>query len=173
MIIPEDILREIVEQMPAIVINSTLTKAPSYHWGDRHELTKYLTVQQDNAYPLVWLLANDEQHTNNDTFVEKECVIILATRETNKALLNDERLKKSYNVVLNPLLEYMIFGLNSYSKTEILSDTWNVERKPDYNESYYKGDNENYTIDLWDAIKLTIDVRFRNNCKRNIIPWTL
>lgn len=171
MIIPEDIMREIVEQIPAIQVNATLTKKPNYHWGDRHELTKYLTVQKDSAYPLIWFLAGLDEHTDNGNYVERECVIIIATRESNRALLNDERLKKSYEVVLNPLLDYVVHGLRSYSRTDILREEWKVERKPDYSESYYKGDNDNYTIDKWDAIRLTIDVRFNMlNCK-TVISW--
>ena len=34
-------------------INEDYCSKPKFHWGDRKELTKYLTLNEDNSYPLI------------------------------------------------------------------------------------------------------------------------
>lgn len=170
MIIAENILRDIVYQMPEIRINDDVKRQPNFHWGDRHELVKYLELKSEEAYPLIWLLLGVENHKDRGSVCFRDCELIIATRETDKTLLNSQRYLKSFETVLNPVLDLLVEGLQSSSTTRIVNDSWSIERRPDYTESYYKNDNDNFTIDLWDAIKLLCEVEFNNNCQ-NTILW--
>ncbi len=167
-IIVEDRIKEIVAQMPKIRINDDNTKKPNFHWGDRRELGKYLELKRSDAYPLIWLLLSQDNHTERGFLCSRECEFIIATTETRKDLLNDERFENSFEFVLNPVLEYLIQGLGSSSIARIQNESWSVERRPDYAENYFKGDNENFTIELWDALKFTCDVEFNNHCLKTI-----
>ena len=171
MIITENILAELVAQIPEIRINDDVCRQPNFHWGDRHELVKYLEIKSEEAYPLVWLLLGVENHREDGMICRRDCEIIIATRETDKSLLNTQRYLKSFDTVLNPVLKYLIEGLNSFTKTKIVNDQWSIERRPDYTESYYKNDNDNYTIDLWDALKLLCELEFYGNKCSNTIKW--
>lgn len=170
MIIVEERVREICGQLPKIRINNDVTKQPRFHWGDRNELVKFLELNKEDSYPLVWLMTGIDNHIERGRLCQRECQFVLATRETDKSLLNDIRFDKSFAVVLNPLLDYLLQGLNNSSISRIENESWTVERRPDYTESYYKNDNDNYTIDLWDALKLTVEVEFNNHCL-NEITW--
>jgi hypothetical protein len=168
MIIVEERIREIIEGIPKIFVNDDVTTKPKFHWGDRYELVKYLEINKDDSYPLIWLLLGIDNHTERGRLCTRECEFIIATRETDKSLMNDVRFNKSFTIVLNPLLEYILQGLNNSSISRIVEESWSVERRPDYTESYYKNDNDNYTIDLWDALKLTVEVEFNNHCLKTI-----
>lgn len=170
MIIIENRIKEIISLMPVVRINDDISQSPNFHWGDRKELVKYLEVKKDAAYPLIWLLPSVDEHKERGRLCTRECVFVIATRETQKDLLNDERFEKSYEVVLNPVLKYLIQGVGSTSIARIENEMWSVERLPDFTESYYKNDNDNYTIDLWDAIKFSATVEFNNHCL-NTITW--
>ena len=169
MIITEERIRDIVSQMPKIRVNDDVSSIPNFHWGDRSELVKYLELKKDAAYPLIWLLPSVDNHVNNGFLCNKECMFIVATRETRKDLMNNERFDISYRVVLNPVLDYLLQGLDGSTISRLISSDWSVERLPDFTESYYKNDNDNYTIDLWDAIKFTCDVEFNNHCLKEIL----
>ena len=165
MIIVEDRLREIIDQIPAIEINENVSQKPKFHWGDGKELNKFLTVnnKEQDVYPLVWLLPSADNHIERGNLCQKRVSIVIATRETEKDLLADERYGLAFKLVLNPLLDYVIQGLNNTSICRIEGESWTVERRPDYTEN-----GENYTIDRWDAIILTADVEFNNHCLKTI-----
>lgn len=170
MIVTEERIRDIVSQMPKIEINPDYSAYPKFHWGDRKELVKFIEINKEDSYPLIWLLLGEEHHIDRGFLCERECMFVIATRETNKSLLNHERFEKAYKIVLNPVLDLLLQGLDNSSVSRIVNANWRVQRMPDYTESYYKNDNDNYTIDLWDALKLEVLVEFNNNCL-NKITW--
>lgn len=91
----------------------------------------------------------------------KECSFIIATRETRQSLFNNERYKTSFDLVLQPLTDNLIHGLTVSNATSRIGDNWKILKLPNYSAESEK----NGTIDLWDAISLTIDVRFNSNLK--------
>lgn len=171
MIVVEDRILEIVSGMPVITLNDEHSSKPFFHWGDRHELEKYLSLMKEDTYPLIWLMPSKDLHIENGRLCIKECTFIIATRETRKDLLNNERYELSYKLILNPVLDHLVQGLGYSTISRFTDGEYEVERLPDFTESYYKNDNDNYTIDLWDAIKLTCEVEFNDNCLNQII-WT-
>lgn len=159
MIVPEKIIAEIVATIPAIQVNAYMLLSPKYGDGDKKELNRWLSKKKDeNAYPLVWLLPAKEDHQFYGKELVRKCQFIIATRESNEDLFNSERYLKAFDIVLLPLTEMLIQGLTRSQKTSLVGQDWTISKYPNYSEV-----DENFTIDLWDALKLDIEIRFNNN----------
>ena len=151
MIIPEHILRDIVKQIPAVVINSGRTQKPQFGWGDKLELNRYLKLKKNDSYPLIWLLPSVEHHSEDGDRCKKRLEIIVATLEEDENLFNPERYNQSFEIVLNPVTEQVIKGLTDSRVTKIIEAKWDVFKHPNYSDDDGKS---NGTIALWDALKL-------------------
>jgi hypothetical protein len=159
MIVVEHMIRAIVDTIPSIQINDNLVAKPKFHWGDEDELNRYVQLKKDNSYPLIWLLPSPDPYKGTlGQEVVKECSFIIATRETRQELFNDQRYITSFDLVLQPLTEYLIHGLTASTITDRVDDSWETLKLPNYSAESKK----NGTIDLWDAIGLTITVRFKS-----------
>tara|TARA_B110000902_G_scaffold98505_1_gene116515 strand:- start:426 stop:941 length:516 start_codon:yes stop_codon:yes gene_type:complete len=162
MIVVEHTIQKIVDTIPSIQINASLTTQPKFHWGDEDELNRYVQLMKDGSYPLIWLLPSPDKYEGSSRQdVVKECSFIIATRETRTDLFNNERYKKSFDIVLQPLTKNLIHGLSASNATSRIGDEWEIMKLPNYSAESEK----NGTIDLWDAIALTINVRFNSNLK--------
>lgn len=160
MIVAEHSIRDIVNLMPLIQMNPSLSLKPKFHWGDEQELNRYIELQKENSYPLIWLLPSVDNHNGSKyQKLDKECSFIIATRETRKELFNDQRYIKSFDLVLNPLADYLVHGLTTSNISERIENDFDLFKHPNYSAVSEK----NGTIDIWDAIKLDIKIRFKNN----------
>lgn len=157
MIVTEHVIRAIIETIPGIDLSPTkLGITPKFHWGDEKELNRYIQKKGDNSYPLIWLLPSPDNHEGGGQHATKSCSFIVATREMDQALYNDERYQLSFDIVLNPLTDYLIQGLTKSSLTSVVTREFVTTNFPNYS-----ADSEsNATIDKWDAKKLDIQVRF-------------
>jgi len=172
MIITEHIIRDIVAQIPTIDLNANnLAVSTKFGWGDKYELNRYLEVKKTDSYPLIWLLPSEEKHIENGLLCERPCTLVVAMLETNVDLFNDERYIKSYELVLNPLTNYLVEGLRNSNVTELVNDDWNLFKRPNYSESKYGKPEEtvNGTIDLWDAVELNCTIQFNTETLKTII----
>ena len=151
MIIIEDMLTADVETMNAIQMNSSVSKKPSFHSGDELELNRYLALKKDAAYPLIWLLPEEEDHIRYMKAVRRNCTFIIATKETRSELFNNERFANSYKIILNPVAEAFEKLLHKY---EIIGDV-KIFKRPNYSNS-----NKNGTTELWDALTIKVEVIF-------------
>ena len=167
MIVSEHTIRDIIATIPAIQINSEILSKPKFHWGDEDELNRYVQVMKEDSYPLIWLLPSPDNYEGTlGQDLTKECSFIIATRETRQSLFNNERYKTSFDLVLQPLTENLIHGLTVSNATSRIGDNWKILKLPNYSAESEK----NGTIDLWDAISLTIDIRFNSNSKKCLNP---
>lgn len=167
MIVAEHIIRDIVATIPEIRINDEVSRKPSFHWGDENELDRYIKKNRDTAYPLIWLLPSDDifrTKGSNYEYLEKRCEFVLCTREVRQELFNDQRYILSYDVVLNPLLEYLITGLTKSNVGEQIGNQFTSFKSPNYSAE----SDANGTIDIWDAIKLDITIKFKDTCLKTI-----
>ena len=165
MIVVEHVIRDIVSQMPSMVISDNLSLNPKFDWGDKKELNRYLLKKPNDWFPLVWLLPNTDNHTERGQRAERNCSIIICTRETRASLYNQERYLLSYDLVLNKLADYVIQGLTSSSKSRIIGD-YELTKFPNYSDS--ESANETATIELIDAIRIDCNVEFNDNCLKQI-----
>ena len=166
MIITEYSIKSIVETIPAVVLNPTVTLTPRFHWGDEKELNRYIQMKKEDSYPLIWLLPSPDIYIGGRLqFVSKECSFVIATRETRTDLFNDQRYTKTFEHVLNPLVNNLVYGLSKSSISEIDGEnTLSIYKHPNYSAE----SEENGTIDVWDAIKLEVKIKFRENCLKPI-----
>ena len=176
-VIVEHIMREIFAQIPVINLNIDEAKRPYFGWGNKKELNKHLALKNQDAndeiYPLIWLLPSKDSYVENGAIVNRDCSLIIATRESRVDMLNVQRWQKSFEYVLNPLTNFVLEGLKTSTASRIIETEWKIERFSDYSDAEESGnDSENATIDLWDAVKLTVSVEFTNNCLNNIIWQT-
>lgn len=177
MIITEHRIRDIVNEIPSMDLNADfLDVKPKFGWGDSHELNRYLELKKSDSYPLIWLLPSKENHSEDFRLCQKNCTIIIAMLERDISLFNDQRYLKSYDLVLNPLTNYLVEGIRAANIAWINEDedNWDIEKRPNYSESKYNnsGNTSNGTIDLWDAIELNCNVEF-NNEPLNKIIWAI
>lgn len=165
-IVTEHRLEEIFDQIPSIVLNSKIRpRTPKFGWGDKYELTKFIIELQGDAYPLIWLLPTPDGHKERGEYCDKRCLIVIATRETDKTMKSSERYRNSFEIVLNPVSDRILQGIESSQTTQNVGDEWDIFRYTDYSEDVVNAQNE---IDLWDAILLTVTVRFNKHCINNI-----
>ena len=165
MIIVEHKLRDVFNTIPEVLLNgSNTTVKPFFSWGDKKALDKYIKGYQSNCYPLIWLLPSEESEDRRNNKITRKCVFILATLEVNVELYNAERFVNSYDNTLNPLSEYIKKSLDLSATTTIL----NVDSIKQFKQPNYSDEGDNGTIDLWDAIRLEIEIEFNDNCFRQI-----
>lgn len=162
MIVVEYSIRDIIKGIPAIQINPNVLAFAKFHWGDEKELNRYIELKKIDSYPLIWLLPSTDEYNDEGSHKEsvvKDCSFVIATRETRVELFNDQRYLKTFEIVLNPLTDFLIQGLTKSNITARMSNKFEIFKHPNYSAA----SKENGTIDLWDAIKLDIQVRFKNN----------
>lgn len=163
MIISEHRIRDIIATIPEIRLNDDFTLFPKYHWGDEKELNRWIQEVKEDAYPLIWLLPSPDNYKGNGKELEKNCEFIIATREKQEDLFNDARYINSFDTVLNPLTEKLIHGLKVSTISDLINQEWTINKYPNYSNA-----DKNGTIDLWDALKLNIKVRFNDSCLNTI-----
>lgn len=166
MIVTEHRIRDIVATIPEIRLNDNVCNKPFFHWGDKFELIRWMKLTK-RPYPLIWLLPTADTSADRFTTINKTCNFIIATREPIEDLLNNQRYIKSFDVILNPTLNYLIQGLTKSSISRV-TDEWEVFKFPNYAEA-----KENFTTDVWDASTFNIDVNFNDNCLKKIIYKTI
>ena len=161
MIVVEYSIRDIIDTIPSILINKNLLAKAKFHWGDENELNRYIQLKKDGSYPLIWLLPSGDDYDDEGSseYVERDCSFVIATREVRKDLFNDQRYIKTFNLVLNPLTDYLIQGLTKSNITDRVGNKFQIFKHPNYSAE----SEENGTIDIWDAIRLTIKIKFKDN----------
>lgn len=158
MIVGEYVIRSIIDTFPLIQINPTTSLQPKFHWGDEAELNRYIKLKKEASYPLIWLLPSEDRYEGSRfQNLVKDCSFIIATRENRVELFNDQRYIKTFDLVLNPLQDYLVQGLTKSDISERVDNNFTIFKHPNYSAE----SEANATIDIWDAIKLDITVRFK------------
>lgn len=157
MIVTEHTIRDIIATIPEVQINAEVSRKPRFHWGDELELVKFIKLKKTDSYPLIWLLPSTDVYSGiRNQYVEKDCSFVIATREVRQDLLNTERYQLSFDKVLNPLAKYLVKGMSTSNVTEKAEEGFDIFKHPNYSAD----SEENGTIDMWDALKLDIRVKF-------------
>tara|TARA_R110000787_G_scaffold261374_1_gene366727 strand:+ start:6057 stop:6569 length:513 start_codon:yes stop_codon:yes gene_type:complete len=160
MIVTEYSIRDIIDMIPNIQINDSLSLKPKFHWGDEDELNRYIQLKKEDSYPLIWLLpSTDKYEGSRNQYVNKTCSFVIATREIRKELFNDERYIRTFDRVLNPLSAFLIKGLTDSNITDRIGTEFDLFKHPNYSAE----SESNGTIDIWDAVKLDIEIKFKDN----------
>jgi hypothetical protein len=164
-IIVEDRLKELFAYLPEQVANANSYK-PVFKVGDEQDLFAFFKQSElVTNYPLVWLqMPYDEEHTNRGKVQISRMTFILAV-ETNVEMLNDERMELTFKPILYPLLDNII---DIFRVGNTISHDGNFSIVKFTNYSNEGNPDEGKFVDVWDAIKLTIDVVINDSCLREI-----
>lgn len=157
MIVEETILREIFEQLPAYVADTTkpeIVKPIRYEWGSQPDLIKWLKTIEGNKYPLVWLEGSKSKYDRSKHNSEKRCRLILANLSEKQNNRNPSIWDDDFVKCLNPLLDNVLQALERSNVTTILN-TYEVFRDANYTE-----EDLNKGTDFWNVIILDIELRF-------------
>ena len=146
MIIVEKRLNDAFAQLPPIG-----GFKPVYKWGNEMHLLKQLKAYSDaneSPYPLIYQTSNESEQDTVKKICETKLVLVIATRNTETDLLNDNRWAMSYKSVLYPVLE-------NIEKVILRAGIFNS--LPSYrltNFPNYGSGTENFTADIWDALQV-------------------
>lgn len=153
-------LDEIFSTLPELDVEGAMFK-PYFDYGSHEDLLRRLKDNRkiDVKYPLIWLqnpytLRKVKQEPY---WVKAEMTLILATL-TSRNASNKERVNETMEKVLEPLHNNVIRALNYSGITKI----------EDYDDEVYfnYGPTETESTDIWDAIKIDIEISFKTgNCK--------
>lgn len=165
-IIVEDRLKEIFSYLNPVLSKEGHSFEPTFKSGDELELLAFFRQSTGNSnYPLVWLdMPFEEEHFGSKRVKVDSLKLVLAV-ETNSAMLNSERNETTFKPILYPLMEDIIKVLNLANTVTIERD-FKVMKFPNYSNET-AGDENGFT-DIWDAIRLTLNCTFNNNCLREI-----
>lgn len=166
MIVFEERLKGIFDLLPNIQVNQSNSRKPSFSWGKKDDLNRYIMKNKNASYPLIWLLPSVDTYNLLSDRVTRNVILIVATLETREDLYNEQRYKGSFKTVLNPLANYILQGLQGSSISRITNpNDISILKEPNYSDT-----GENATIDKWDALRIECNVEINNNCL-NLIKW--
>jgi|TARA_R110000787_G_scaffold113975_1_gene223513 hypothetical protein len=160
MIIVEDIIQVEVSKMLAINLFDNRTQKPTYGWGDKNELNKYLSINKNKSYPLVWQKLSSKSKTGNEVSQTCEFIFAVNFRKEELDLMNPDRLEATFKPVLYPFMESFLQALNKSRNITINVNEYDFSDIPNYPVTSLDDD----VVDLWDAVSVSIDATFMNNC---------
>jgi len=141
-------------------------KKPNYKWGNEEHLNQLISAYGKDTtkkpYPLIYNISNS--YTQNAQTLESQATLslLIATKNENTSLLNNERWASSYDNILFPVarsietlfLKSIIFGWDS---------EYELFEFPNYGQS-----RENETIDIWDALRFDTTITINDKCFKPI-----
>lgn len=179
MIVVEDRFEEMVLSLPHMsnpAITGDILHSVKFGSGDDKELMSYIIAHNTKVYPLIWLITPfNEIHVNKLVKLNKVSFILAVPNKD--VYLNKERFRTTYKNVLIPLYNNFIECLRK-SNIVNLAQEIEVIKYPNYSNEKLPGNREtlvtseqNKTIDIWDAIKVTISCSVNDNCFRDNIKY--
>ena len=146
----EKALKEVLNQLPIMTVGGKDYK-PVVELGTEDQLRAFLKVKRKSGeryYPLVWV------ETPITQSLETSIVIVLATLNRRTDMGNMDRLDYTFEPVLEPLRENVMHALKRSKTFKMQDDQWVTNNYG--GEKYF---NYAMTPDIWDAIRLEVDVR--------------
>ena len=155
------------------------TQGFSYSWGDQIELSQWIVAKDDEIaglrafklanktkYPLIYLVTPIEGNIMlNENLFERVTFIICCN--TKAEWLNQTRETETMPMLTD--LANSFIGIISRDKNATIlrkDGNLNVKFKKVYN--YSVSGNKSETLDNWDAISLTMDLKININCLKNL-----
>ena len=169
-IIVEDKLRELFDTLPLInapVLNGTQDFKAFFEIGNENDVNEFLKLET-NKYPLIWLDSEfevDELDQGSDADIN----LILATVTEATGMTNQERIDISFKNVLIPLKENIKKALDRGNTTMIIDRSFTSKKYYNYGTKQAVRAVERHPVgDVWDALKISVSLRFFNNCLKQI-----
>lgn len=155
MITFEESLGKIVQLLPNVTIG--VNNYPiNYNWGTQELLNKYLILNKENSYPLVWLVVGRDSNDINNKNISRNARIVIATRSMNKEEFNEFQFQTYYKEILYPVQMNLIKALRMSGISKIVNEVYNSEFIPNYSFE----NSEGTLVDTWNAIVLNLEISF-------------
>ena len=168
MIIVEERLKELFATLPDSVYQGS-SYPVSFDFGSHKDLLRFMNSERKFKggvqYPLIWLETPIERVNFRNNDVELSGLTLVLATLSNSEQSNSQRLETTFKPTLNPLYDNVIKALSKSGFTQIVNNS-NVTQTNYYN--YGVDENENQTTDIWDAIKIDLDLIMGNECLRCI-----
>ena len=148
----------------------------NFHWGDQHELHRYLSVDQDDSfgqllmsgtvetqYPLIWLVPGYRfsPYDVTEELYEFDNIKIVIVKRTDMEWLNKQRWKDNMHS-LYALGETFKTTLKLDKDSEIVGNNYSWMESPTYSVI---DENKSKTLDYCDALILEIrQLRINTEC---------
>ena len=100
MITFEESLGKLIQLLPDVTIGEN-DYSIKYNWGTQELLNKYLILNKENSYPLIWLIVGRDSNDIYNKNISRNARIVIATRSMNKRSLtsfNFKRITKKYYI---------------------------------------------------------------------------
>ena len=151
-------LIELFDTLPEVESNGISFKV-NYDFGTEKDKNRFLESKRNEGvpfYPLIWLITPIDTIIN-ERAGETTLTLLIATL-TKGELSNRIRVEKTFVPVINPVRDDVIKALQTSGFTKIT----NEERK----EKAYFNYDDNQTTDIWDVLKIEVDIEF-TDCDLN------
>ncbi len=154
-------LADVLDNLPQMNIDG-IFYTPIFDYGSHEDLIKFLRLKNKgnvkNVYPLIWLETPVSFEYTSTIFEVGSLSFVVATI-SNATLSNRERTDGTFEITLDPLVKTIVKELRAKPWFSIAEETIVTTK-------YFKydSDNENYTPEIWDAIKLELDISINKNC---------
>lgn len=161
MIVIESRLNEIFSPLPEIV-----GFKPIYKWGDELHLIKQLEIYskaKKSIYPLIYQTSTGSKQNEYSKEATTSLVLVLACRNTEIDLTNEQRWATSYSNILYPLVENIVKSLVQSGISIIVNGEYTLTEFPNYGSGQL-----NNTTDIWDAVQFECSVTLNANCVKTI-----
>ena len=168
MIIVEDRLKELFATLPDITVGQN-SYPVSFDDGSHKDLLRFMNSERKFKggveYPLIWLETPfEEDEARNGEITLSGLTLILSTL-SNAQMSNSERREVTFKPTLIPLSKLVLKSLRNSGFTQIINDG-NIKRTKFYN--YGVDETESQTTDIWDVIKIELDIIMDSKCLRCI-----
>lgn len=176
MIVPEQRFDELFATLPPVTVNGKDYNV-LFDFGTETQLYKFLNMKRKevsvsggNIYPIVWL-ETPLPWNGSDRKITCKPEFILATLTTSE-ISNRERLKVSFEPVLFPLWENIQTALRKSGFSKIQGNSENRTEPHKRGRLYYnygtEDEQKHKATDIWDAMKIGVDVEITDHCLRTI-----
>jgi hypothetical protein len=166
MIVVEERIKEVLENLPIIEIDFKGVPTPFKHvfdWGSSEDLNIFLS-QEKKIYPLIWLETGfAETHNSSKSEVSVSLSFKIATYGLDNSLLNQVRLKETFQNVLFPTLENIRKSFERSNIVALDGTDWNITKFYNYGTG-----SKTETTDVWDALKFDVSLIINNDCIKQV-----
>jgi hypothetical protein len=160
MIVPESIVTQIISTIEPLEFNGK-TLIPTFHYGNKDELTRFLETFKDDVYPLIWMLPSVENHDIAQVSQTVDFIIAVNFQKKDRNVLNNKRIDQNFKGLLIPLAEKFMFRIARNKNASYDNKDFTLMKYPNYAET---NDDKPDSIHYWDALTLSLKMSFYNNC---------
>lgn len=172
MVVVEERNSLVFDQLPLMQVNLPLVDGynpelaesngfkPVFKWGNEKHLIKQIKEfdkESRSIYPLIYQTSNRSEQDVIRNSCTTELVFILACRNLETDLMNENRWAMSYKNILYPLVKNIETCFNR-AGIYVWDGIYTVQEFPNYGEN-----DQNKTTDIWDALLFTTSITIQGN----------